>query len=102
MKISEINSMSNSAYLVVLYCATAGKNGEDLGIDEEQIVLLVYLLYDVPNNKVGFFIYLFFHLNPSLYFFHVDKLTNCNDIHFRIHIIIVSLLFNPLPHNPDC
>ena len=52
MKISEINSMTNSSYLVVLFCATAGKNGEDLGVDEEQVVLFVYLLYDVPNNKV--------------------------------------------------
>jgi epithelial splicing regulatory protein 1/2 len=53
MKISEINSMTNSSYLVVLFCASAGKNGEELGVDEEQIVLFVYLLYDVPNNKVG-------------------------------------------------
>lgn len=52
MKISEINSMANSSYLVVLFCASAGKNGEELGIDEEQIVLFVYLLYDLPNNKV--------------------------------------------------
>lgn len=52
MKISEINSLTNSSYLVVLFCATAGKNGEELGVDEEQIVLFVYLLYDVPNNKV--------------------------------------------------
>ncbi|XP_045194207.1 epithelial splicing regulatory protein 1-like isoform X2 [Mercenaria mercenaria] len=52
MKISEINNMTNSSYLVVLFCASAGKNGEELGVDEEQIVLFVYLLYDLPNNKV--------------------------------------------------
>ncbi|XP_052230014.1 epithelial splicing regulatory protein 1-like isoform X1 [Dreissena polymorpha] len=52
MKIEEINSMTNSSYLVVLFCATAGKNGDDLGVDEEQVVLFVYLLYDLPNNKV--------------------------------------------------
>lgn len=65
MKISEINSMTNSSYLVVLFCATAGKNGEDLGVDEEQIVLFVYLLYDVPNNKVSG------KLNLSIYLFHM-------------------------------
>ena len=42
-----------ASYLVVLFCATAGQNGEDLGADEEQIVLFVYLLYDVANNKVS-------------------------------------------------
>lgn len=62
MKISEINNMANSSYLVVLFCATAGKNGEDLGVDEEQIVLFVYLLYDVPNNKVRGKLILSFYL----------------------------------------
>jgi hypothetical protein len=42
------------SYLVVLFQATGGKSGEDLGSDEEQIVLFVYLLYDVTNNKVRF------------------------------------------------
>ena len=42
-----------ASHLVVLFCATAGQNGENLGSDEEQIVLFVYLLYDVANNKVS-------------------------------------------------
>ncbi|XP_041376014.1 epithelial splicing regulatory protein 1-like isoform X2 [Gigantopelta aegis] len=41
-----------STYLVALFCASAGRNGEDLGADEEQIVLFVILLFDVTNNKV--------------------------------------------------
>lgn len=41
-----------SSHLLALFCATTGKNCEDLGVDEEQIVLLVYLLFDVSNNKV--------------------------------------------------
>ena len=45
--------MANSSYLVALFCASAGKNGEELGVDEEQIILFVYLLFDVPNNKVS-------------------------------------------------
>jgi len=31
---------------------TAGMNEENLGCDEEQIVVVVYLLYDIANNKV--------------------------------------------------
>jgi epithelial splicing regulatory protein 1/2 len=38
--------------LVCLFCVSAGKNGENLGTDEEQIVQIVYLLYDTGNNKV--------------------------------------------------
>lgn len=41
-----------TSHLVVTFCATAGKNGEDLGVDEEQVVLFVYLLFDVLNCKV--------------------------------------------------
>lgn len=41
-----------TSHLVVTFCTTAGKNGEDLGVDEEQVVLFVYLLFDVLNCKV--------------------------------------------------
>ncbi|VDI45110.1 epithelial splicing regulatory protein 1-like isoform X1 [Mytilus galloprovincialis] len=41
-----------TSHLLIFFCATAGKNGEELGNDEEQIVLFVYLLYDVSNCKV--------------------------------------------------
>ena len=58
--------MANSSYLVALFCASAGKNGEDLGVDEEQIILFVYLLFDVPNNKVSF--YLLFIIFTNRYF----------------------------------
>lgn len=44
--------MATSSHLVCMFCVTAGQNGENLGSDEEQIVLFVYLLYDVANNKV--------------------------------------------------
>jgi len=43
-----------SNHLVCLFLVTAGQNDENLGVDEEQIVEVVYLLYDVTNNKVGF------------------------------------------------
>ncbi|KAK3085541.1 hypothetical protein FSP39_004993 [Pinctada imbricata] len=41
-----------SSHILVIFCATAGKNGEELGVDEEQIVLFVYLLFDITNCKV--------------------------------------------------
>ena len=40
------------SHLTILHVATAGKQGEELGSDESQIVNIVYLLYDVLNNKV--------------------------------------------------
>ncbi len=42
------------SHLLIFHVVTAGKNGEKLGSDEEQIVLLSYLLYDVQNRKVTF------------------------------------------------
>ena len=42
-----------ASHLVILFVVTAGQNGENLGSDEEQIVLFVYILFDVTNNKVG-------------------------------------------------
>lgn len=42
-----------ASHLTILYCASAGKQGDDLGADEAQTVVLVYLLYDVLNNKVS-------------------------------------------------
>ena len=55
--------MANSSYLVALFCASAGKNGEELGVDEEQIILFVYLLFDVPNNKVSVYLLSIFFTN---------------------------------------
>ncbi|XP_076470540.1 RNA-binding protein fusilli-like isoform X2 [Babylonia areolata] len=46
------NAAGAPSHLVMLFCVSGGKNGEELGSDEEQIVLLVYLLFDVYNNKV--------------------------------------------------
>ncbi len=41
------------SHLLIFNVVTAGKNGDDLGSDEEQIVLLSYLLYEVANRKVS-------------------------------------------------
>lgn len=39
-------------YVCVLYLATAGLQGPAMGSDEEEIVLLIYVVIDVPQNKV--------------------------------------------------
>ena len=39
-------------YLSVLHIATAGLNGPLLGTDEEEVVLMVVVVIDVPNNQV--------------------------------------------------
>jgi len=44
--------MSSCKYLVIFYAVSAGQNGPNLGADEEDIVLIVYLILDVANNKI--------------------------------------------------
>ncbi|XP_055892353.1 epithelial splicing regulatory protein 1-like isoform X1 [Biomphalaria glabrata] len=44
--------MAALPHIVCFFVTTAGKNGDELGSDEEQIVQVVYLLYDQNNNKV--------------------------------------------------
>lgn len=44
--------MSSCKYLVIFYAVSAGQNGPNLGADEEEIVLIVYLILDVANNKI--------------------------------------------------
>lgn len=51
--------MMETPYLCVLYVATAGQQGPGLGADEEEIVLLVYIVIDMGQNKVRW--YFFFH-----------------------------------------
>ncbi|XP_070189517.1 epithelial splicing regulatory protein 1-like isoform X2 [Littorina saxatilis] len=50
--LQKMGAPGGPSHLVVLFVVSAGKNGDELGADEEQIVYLVYLLYDVTNNKV--------------------------------------------------
>lgn len=42
----------SSNVLVAMYVMTAGLQGNALGSDEEEITLLVYVVIDVPQNKV--------------------------------------------------
>nr|CAD7444177.1 unnamed protein product [Timema bartmani] len=43
--------MIETPYLCVLYVSTAGQQGPGLGTDEEEIVLLVYVVIDMGQNK---------------------------------------------------
>lgn len=40
-------------YLVVLFGATAGTRGTELGLDEKELVLLLWQVVDLVNEKVG-------------------------------------------------
>lgn len=41
-------------HICVLYVATAGLQGPLMGSDEQEIVLLIYVIVDVIQNKVRF------------------------------------------------
>jgi hypothetical protein len=44
--------MGSRKYLVIFHAVSSGLNGPLLGTDEQEIVLLVYLVLDILNNKV--------------------------------------------------
>lgn len=52
MSIKGLN-MIGPHYVCVLYVATAGLQGSLMGSDEQEIVLLIYVVVDVVSNKVG-------------------------------------------------
>ena len=43
---------ASSKYLVIYHAISAGQNGPNLGCDEEEIVMILYLVLDVAENKV--------------------------------------------------
>lgn len=45
--------MGSRKYLVLFHVVSAGENGEGLGSDEADIVLVLYLVLDIVQNKVG-------------------------------------------------
>ncbi|KAI1297261.1 Epithelial splicing regulatory protein 2 [Halotydeus destructor] len=44
--------MATTRYLVVVYVVTSGLTGDDLGSDEQEIVLFTWLVVDITNCKV--------------------------------------------------
>jgi hypothetical protein len=47
------NMIVQSPFLCLLFPVTAGQQGPSLGSDEEEIVLLVFVLVDPDCNKVS-------------------------------------------------
>lgn len=45
--------MMGTTHLCVFYVATAGLQGNSLGSDEEEVVLLIYVIIDMSVNKVS-------------------------------------------------
>ncbi len=54
-KITTISAikMLGTPYLCAFYVATAGLQGASLGSDEEEIVLLIYVIIDMTQNQVS-------------------------------------------------
>ncbi|KAJ3636916.1 hypothetical protein MTP99_000417 [Tenebrio molitor] len=52
MSIKGLN-MIGPHHVCVLYVATAGLQGSLMGSDEQEIVLLIYVIVDVVQNKVS-------------------------------------------------
>lgn len=46
------NANNTKKYSVIFHCVSAGLNGSLLGSDEQEIVQIVYLIYDLSQNKV--------------------------------------------------
>ena len=44
--------MGSRKYYVIFHAISCGMNGGALGSDEQDIVLIVYLVLDIINNKV--------------------------------------------------
>lgn len=51
--------MLGTPYMCAFYVATAGLQGASLGSDEEEIVLLIYVIIDLTQNKVRFLLLVF-------------------------------------------
>ena len=77
------------SHLVIVFVATAGQNGENLGSDEAQIVLFVYLLYDVSKNKVrDTFCYLERHIFEIMLYRLIDLILSYNNAHTLIQYLV--------------
>ena len=48
-----VNMGASSKYLVIYHAISAGQNGPNLGCDEEEIVMILYLVLNVAENKVS-------------------------------------------------
>lgn len=51
--VTKANMRVATPYLCALYVATAGHQGNLLGSDEQEIVLLIYVVVDMTTNTVS-------------------------------------------------
>ena len=49
---TDFSNMSSTKYLVIFYGVSAGQNGPNLGSDEQDLVMLIFLVIDTEENKV--------------------------------------------------
>ncbi len=67
-------------YLILLQVVSAGQNGVELGVDEEQIVYLLYAVLDVEQNKVRQF-------DISQFLFPFET----SNVHFKVAKVIFRM-----------
>lgn len=60
---------ASSKYLVIYHAISAGQNGPNLGCDEEEIVMILYLVLNAAENKVSFV-----RLDPRIHYFIIGNL----------------------------
>ena len=48
-----ISNMTPAKYLVIFYGVSAGQNGPNLGSDEQDLVMLIFLVINTEENKVS-------------------------------------------------
>ena len=48
-----MTTMSDTKYLVIFYGVSAGQNGDNLGSDEQDLIMLIFLVINTEENKVS-------------------------------------------------
>lgn len=84
MSIKGIN-MVGPHHICIVYVATAGLQGQLMGSDEQEIVLLIYIIIDVKQNKVGRESYCAndkYHVEKGLY----PLTMRCANFHTRFQV----------------
>ncbi len=69
------NSSNMSDYLLLFHVASAGLNGDLLGSDEEDIVKLAYLIYDVKRNSVRKASFMYRYSYTQVYYGYTPKVS---------------------------
>ena len=48
-----MTTMNDTKYLVIFYGVSAGQNGDNLGSDEQDLIMLIFLVINTEENKVS-------------------------------------------------